>query len=152
MRSPSCAEIAAHLGGFCSAAGTIVGEPVVAFGAVTMGATAGALLLLAALAASTPVVPSGMHLISVSVCAQCSPEPHLPLQGKASHNPLLVLQNVSPVQMAMHPPAAREAAAAPMARLVVAAAPASVLGLPVLHPVLRRRSTATMTRAMASTH
>jgi hypothetical protein len=118
----------------------MVGEPVLAFGALTMGATAGALLPLTALAASTPVVPSGTHRMSVSVCAQCSPEPHLPLQGKASHKPVLVLQNISPVQMAMQPPAARDAAAAPTARLVVAAAPIRVFGLPVLQAASSART------------
>jgi hypothetical protein len=110
----------------------MVGEPVLGFGGVT-GTIAGALLVAADALLSTPVIVSGTHLISVIVCAHRSPEPHLPWQGSDSHNPDLGLQNVSPVQIAMHPPAARDAAAAPMARLLIAAAPTSVFGLPVLH-------------------
>src|SRR5439155_1741499 len=84
---------------------------------------AGALLVAAEALLSTPVMVSGTHLISVIVCAHRSPEPHLPWQGSDSHNPDLGLQNVSPVQIAMHPPAARDAAAAPMARLLIAEKP-----------------------------
>ena len=110
-----------------------MGAPVVGLGDVVTGTTAGTLLLAADAFVSTPMVPSGTQRMSVNVCAHFSPAPHFPLHGSASHKPVLGLQNVSPVQMAMHPPAPLDAAAAPIARPVVVAAPAIVFELPVWH-------------------
>src|SRR5436190_23404891 len=81
--------------------------------------------------AATPVVPA-THLLSVNVSSHVSSAPHRPSQGWRSQSPVLGLQAVPAVQIAMQPPAARFAAAAPSAIAVVTAAPAPVLTFAVL--------------------
>src|SRR5712672_234520 len=87
--------------------------------------------------ASTLVGPPLTHLLPLKVCSQCSFAAHSPLQGSGSHSPLVGLQVVPLVHIAMHPPDARPTAAAPMARAVTLAAPAPVFELPVLQAVSR---------------
>lgn len=60
---------------------------------------------------------------------------NVPPQGSSvgrSHRPLFGLHTVPLVHIAMQPPAARLAAAAPTAAAVMVAAPMAVSGLPVL--------------------
>jgi hypothetical protein len=83
---------------------------------------------------STLVGPPLTHLLPLKVCSQCSFAAHSPLQGSGSHSPFAGLHVVPAVHVAMQPPAAREATAAPMAAALVAAAPAIVFELPVVQP------------------
>jgi hypothetical protein len=127
----------------CSAAGTIVGEP--SGGGATTGAIWGTTGVCPLTKVSTLVGPPLTHLAPLKVCSQCSFAAHTPLQGSGSHNPLAGLHVVPAVHIAMHPPAAREATAAPMAAALVAAAPAIVFELPVVQPA-RTANAKTMRR------
>src|SRR3954453_20577218 len=123
------------LGGCCSAAGTMLGSPPVAAGCSAVGMATGMFCCPLALATlSTPVGPPGMHLSPVNVCSQCSVARHWLRQGITSHNPVFGLQAVPVVHIAMHPPAARSAAADPRASAVMVLAPANVFGEPVWQP------------------
>src|SRR4051812_35386455 len=115
----------------CSADGTMVGEGWFGSGALMIGAMGRTVLLPSAFAV-TPVL-AATHLLPANVSSHISPEPQRPSQGARSHRPVLGLHVVPAVQIAMHPPAARFAAAAPSAAAVVTAAPMAVFGLPVLH-------------------
>src|SRR3989442_1039554 len=103
--------------------------------------TAGPLGALPLATLVTPVSGPATHLLSAKVCSQCSVEEHWPRQGKTSQKPVRPLQTVPLVQMAMQPPEAREAAAAPMAAAVMTPAPAMVLALPVEQAARARRLT-----------
>src|SRR2546430_16816615 len=113
----------------------MVGEP--SGGGAVAGTSCGTAGVFRFTSASTLVGPPLTHLLPLKVCSQCSFGPHSPRQGSGSHNPLAGLQVVPAVQMAMQPPAAREATAAPMATALVVAAPTPVLELPVLQPARR---------------
>src|SRR2546430_1736138 len=120
----------------------MVGEP--SGGGAVAGTSCGTAGVLPFTSASTLVGPPLTHRLPLKVCSQCSFGPHSPRQGAGSHNPLIGLQVVPAVQMAMQPPAAREAAAAPMAAALIVAAPTIVLELPVLQAA--RRATANSMR------
>ena len=70
----------------------------------------------------------GAHQLAVAVVSQCSLALHDPPQGAVSHRPVRGLQTVSATQVAMHPPALRCSAAAPMAAAVIVLAPTAIEG------------------------
>src|SRR5207245_2756968 len=71
--------------------------------------------------------PPATHFSPLKGCSQCSLCPHSPRHGIGSHNPLLRLEAVPPVQLAMQPPCARTAKPAPTASAAAGAAAARAL-------------------------
>src|SRR5207237_1109313 len=136
--------------GSFSAAGTMVGEVRFGSGAWKMGPTGSAGVPPSARVAMA--APPGTQRLSVKVCSQCSDGSQRPSQGARTQRPVFGLHMVPLVQMAMHPPDARLAAAAPMASAVITAAPSAVLGLPVLHPARSAVSAATFRRLRMCHH